>query len=637
MAFKLWGSCPGAIELFDNDRWQLYVERMATIGFTSIAPRVVDENHGGSIPLVDRIQALMQVERPSIVGLSGDGKSTALRFVAEYFADGIASGCLPLAIADEEFLVGKFTHRSLYLTSNPRGKPQRALALAPWGMDEFIQYLLANHPEQCTSVMQRLGRGVLSFAGGSPSVWRHVLDAMAGDTNLVDPREVVALQLQRMLVEYVPAWSRESLADLLIEPGPSGGLRVAVERGLPRDLARWLSLADVRDDFVIDRIAQRLRERDIDFLEMWRGEREQLDALAERLREDEPTLEWLKDCIVPERRAGMIASLLVRARPYWQLPLTCNLSLSEAQLQFAKWSGSNLVAARMMYTDASDADLSSCNLAQAGLLQAKFERANLTHAVMDGVGARRADFSEANLRHLLARRCCMVHADLHGVDATGADFTGSDMNKADLSEANLTDATLDDCHLGQAVLDGTQLAMTRLRGADLMRADLRTVQLQATDFSRARLWSVNLEDVDLGNSCFADAQVVEALLTGSKALGASFMNADLSYTGLAEIEWEHCDLRDADLRGAAFQMGSTRCGLVGSPYPSHGTRTGFYTDTHEDLYHKQPELIRKASLVGCDLRGAKIDGVDFYLVDLRGAKFDARHARHLRHSGAILE
>ncbi|MEZ6075469.1 MAG: hypothetical protein R3C56_07300 [Pirellulaceae bacterium] len=54
---------------------------------------------------------------------------------------------------------------------------------------------------------------------------------------------------------------------------------------------------------------------DIDFLEMWRGEREQLDALAERLREDEPTLEWLKDCIVPERRAGMIASLLVRAGP----------------------------------------------------------------------------------------------------------------------------------------------------------------------------------------------------------------------------------------------------------------------------------------------------------------------------------
>lgn len=78
---------------------------MATIGFSVIAPRVVDENHGGSIPLVDRIQGLMQANRLPTVGLSGDGKSTALHFVAEYFADDIASGRLALAIADEDFLL----------------------------------------------------------------------------------------------------------------------------------------------------------------------------------------------------------------------------------------------------------------------------------------------------------------------------------------------------------------------------------------------------------------------------------------------------------------------------------------------------------------------------------------------------
>lgn len=485
--------------------------------------------------------------------------------------------------------------------------------------------------------MQRLGGCDLHFAGGSPCVWRQVLDAMAADSDLIDPREVAARLLQRLLVELAPKWSGEALADLLIEQGPSSGLRAAAERGLPRELSRWLRVAEVRDDFVIGRIDQRLWAREIDFLETWRGDSEQLDALAARLRDDEQTLEWLKDSIVPERRAGMIASLLVRARPYWQLPLTCNLSLSEAHLQFAKWSGSNLVAARMFYADASDADLSSCNLRQASLLHATFERASLTHSIMDDVVARRADFSGANLQHLLARRCCMVSANLRSVDARNADFTGSDMSSADWSEANLTNAILDKCQLKLAVFEGTQLAMTRLQGANLMRVDLRAVQLQATDFSRARLWSVNLEDVDLGSSCFADARLVEALLTGSKASGASFKKADLSYTGLAEIEWEDCDLRGADLRGAAFQMGSTRCGVVGSPYPSHGTRTGFYTDTHEDLYHKQPELIRKASLVGCDLRGARIDAVDFYLVDLRGAKFDQRHSRHLRHCGAILE
>jgi hypothetical protein len=84
-------------------------------------------------------------------------------------------------------------------------------------------------------------------------------------------------------------------------------------------------------------------------------------------------------------------------------------------------------------------------------------------------------------------------------------------------------------------------------------------------------------------------------------------------------------------------MGSSRSGLVGSPYPGHGTRTGFYTDTYDDRYHKPPEEIRKANLRGADLRGANIEGVDFYLVDLRDALYDDGQALHFRRCDAILE
>ncbi len=52
---------------------------------------------------------------------------------------------------------------------------------------------------------------------------------------------------------------------------------------------------------------------------------------------------------------------------------------------------------------------------------------------------------------------------------------------------------------------------------------------------------------------------------------------------------------------------------------------------------KRPEEIRKANLRGADLRGANIEGVDFYLVDLRGAKYDPSQAEHFRSCGAILE
>ena len=84
-------------------------------------------------------------------------------------------------------------------------------------------------------------------------------------------------------------------------------------------------------------------------------------------------------------------------------------------------------------------------------------------------------------------------------------------------------------------------------------------------------------------------------------------------------------------------MGSSRSGLVGSPYPGHGSRTGFYTNDYDDQLYKAPEEIRKANLFGADLRGALIDGVDLYLVDLRGAMYDQEQGAHFRRCDAILE
>jgi uncharacterized protein YjbI with pentapeptide repeats len=95
-------------------------------------------------------------------------------------------------------------------------------------------------------------------------------------------------------------------------------------------------------------------------------------------------------------------------------------------------------------------------------------------------------------------------------------------------------------------------------------------------------------------------------------------------------------LRDADLRGATFHMGSSRSGLVNSPFASEGTRTGFYTDESSEQHFKAPEEIRKANLRGADLRGARIENVDFYLVDLREARYDAEQEEHFRRCRAIL-
>ncbi len=125
-------------------------------------------------------------------------------------------------------------------------------------------------------------------------------------------------------------------------------------------------------------------------------------------------------------------------------------------------------------------------------------------------------------------------------------------------------------------------------------------------------------------------------MTGSVLPRADFRDADLTETGLGDIDWERADLRNANLKDCSFHMGSTRCGLVDSPYPSEGTRTGFYTDDYNDQYFKAPEEIRKANLRGANILGANILGVDFYLVDLRDAIYDGSQRAHFMRTGAIL-
>ena len=135
---------------------------------------------------------------------------------------------------------------------------------------------------------------------------------------------------------------------------------------------------------------------------------------------------------------------------------------------------------------------------------------------------------------------------------------------------------------------------------------------------------------------FTAARLNGALLTDSVIRRGLFQRADLGGAGLADIQWEEADLRDADLRGAVFHLGSSRSGLVGSPLACEGSRTGFYTDDFDQQTYLPPESIRKANLCRTDLRGAKIEGVNFYLVDLRGAKYSPDQLEYLGHCRAIL-
>ena len=188
---------------------------------------------------------------------------------------------------------------------------------------------------------------------------------------------------------------------------------------------------------------------------------------------------------------------------------------------------------------------------------------------------------------------------------------------------------------------------TQLEGADFTGANLTEAvlvgalspwgDLDGCLLRRAKAGPLRSGRVDPARRRFHGGYFRGALLTGTSMPGAHFEPTPTCVThGLADIDWEGADLRGADLRGATFHMGSSRSGLVGSPIACEGSKTGFYTDDYDEQTYKAPEEIRKANLCGADLRGANIEGVDFYLVDLRSAQFDDDQEKHLRRCGAIL-
>jgi uncharacterized protein YjbI with pentapeptide repeats len=65
-------------------------------------------------------------------------------------------------------------------------------------------------------------------------------------------------------------------------------------------------------------------------------------------------------------------------------------------------------------------------------------------------------------------------------------------------------------------------------------------------------------------------------------------------------------------------------------------RRASYGDEFDQQTYRAPEEIRKANLCGDDLHNAHLEGTDFYLVDLRRAKYTRDQFEYLRRCSAIL-
>jgi uncharacterized protein YjbI with pentapeptide repeats len=609
-------------------------------GRAQVRPRIISYVTGEAVPLDDQIGQIIEegrYKRVGLIGGPGSGKTTAIQHLAAVLppwalaklilADDLQDDIKPLTLAAQD---------SRIIISAGKWLPPLPgqvifYSLASWGQDDVIEYLLSTHPDQCASVMARLksadDRG---FLQGIPELWVVALDRMARDESITDVRAAIRGELSewferhpraRAVTEDFCLTGIGKNADLVLNlalPTVSGDIVKRMQHA--QELLRLVRHRPVALLLTADRIKDLVERGRAESILSHRFSYDLVQEAAMVIAGNTVALQHLSSWLDRHDQTHvhpMAASLLHAAAPGWRPGPGCRPRLNGAYLIRAAWPGLNLSRANLESADFREADLSGANLKKSQATRTRFPRANLQEAVLDSWVALGADISGANLQSVHAMCANFQQANLTGARLIEANLWRANLQKANIEGADFTGANLEEARLTGLKLNGAHFEGARFGGADLRECDLEEIVLTAPDF----------HDADLRN----------ALLTGSRLQEANFVGADLRGAGLAEIDWPGANLHDADLRRASFHLGSSRSGLVDSPIACEGSRTGFYTDDYDDQDIKSPEEIRKANLRGADLTGANIEAVDFYLVDLRDAKYTRDQASHFYRCRAILE
>lgn len=610
-----------------------------------VPPRVRIAGQTAAIPFEHRIEQMLNRKSLGLINLigpHGSGKTTALQHLAATLGPGAPIHLFDAPIPEEVLSLAR--ESLVVVTSQESIDPKRYLNLemAPWTEEDLASYLLARQPGRCRPIMARvLADPDRDLLCGLPELWRPVLDEMAADESIARIDLALSTLLSRELGDEAERQAAEQNALTTLAPWAG-----CLSYGQPEELHPPVS----------PHIERLLRHH---FVQLSLGAKQ----LVKRLRTGtaatymhvRPPLDllWRVAGLIAEYPAiclslaaitrgsdtalhASAASLLHATGIGWRPSDKQVLNLFDAWLVAADWDGIQLPGVRFTRADLSKASLANADLTGASLEDATLYRAMLRNASLRGAKLTGANLRGANLAGVTADGADFDHADLSDANLCGASLRVAGLRNANLRNARFCRADLVEADLEHACIEGADFTGAKLAAATLTRQSLCECTFAGTTFSWAKLPRANLEGLVADEMEFERATLDGALLTGSTFPWASFFGASLRNCGLAEIDWEGADLREADLSGSTFHMGTTRSGLVGSTIPCEGSRTGFYTDEYFDTGFKSPEEIRKANLCWADLRGAEIDDVDFYLVDLRHAKYTQEQAEWFRKCGAIL-
>ncbi|HET6247444.1 MAG TPA: pentapeptide repeat-containing protein [Tepidisphaeraceae bacterium] len=607
-----------------------------------VTPRVQTAPGGAALALEHHIRGLLRAGAVGVVclhGSAGSGKTVAAEHIAQVFS---GEGLVIRDINARHLADDPPEPQLTLLTSYgpPSGPVLVALEMAGWTDDDLIEYLAATHRQRVSAVMKRVTASPDREAfSGKPELWRMVLDVLAAD----DSHAGIWDALQWRLALEFPTLPRRSagrmycMAQVVRPVGvfelpfkTLGEFEVRERRLLVHRPVQLMLAAELVIDSLHDNPNPRVFSRKLPHDLLARAA-----LLAHSRPKVHPALyEAVRTGAKPAQSTA--ASILHAMKIGWRPEMGHVPDLTSAHLDDANWPDVHLPSCEARCVSFRHANLTRARLEKGNFTDARFGSAKLCEANLDHISASRADFTAADLSGASAVSAVLSDCKLRNAKLERANLFGATLAASDLRDANARNAGLIRADFTGAQINGTDFSGANLGSAILNRQDLGTAHFSGASFHMAAMNHCNLEYMELPAPDFHEADLTGALLTGSIFPRANFRGAKLNKCGLADIEWEGADFRKADFSESSFHAGSTRSGLVGSAVPCEGSKTGFYTDDFGDRDFKPPEEIRKANLHGADLRGAKTAGVDFYLVDIRNARFSRAQAKWFRKCGAIM-
>ena len=432
-------------------------------------------------------------------GADGSGKTAALRHLAAVFAHDDR-----LQFLDEPHPKQFASRRpdKLLVVTFPSGSPLTT-KLDSWGIDELVEYLLANHRAECGSVMARLGSA--ARRPWSPQLAAIVLDRFAANSEATDPAVELITYLRQLLSnpEHHASIGRFCLT---IFTGSRIDLEIAglefTRNDCPRDAVLLLRHSMVQTPVAAEHLFGSLCSGSSEGLRRTLPF-DLIECVASRCRQNEAAIKSLnaslnlKDGHIQQ---AMAASILFAADATWRPPknrrrwrLACGF------FRHANWPGIELTRDDLSNADFSGANLEGANLEYANVSGANFTGATLHGARLERLHASKTNFIGANLAEAKLFKANLTEADFTNADLTDASLVAATMIACDLTSGSLVRAILTNAQLYKAVLDGTDLTGAVLRETNLSSVDFRTAILNGAILESANLDLAQLEDVDWPN------------------------------------------------------------------------------------------------------------------------------------------